>query len=297
MRVVPVPLNIYPKRRFYGAFAGVVAGVLRRYSVHPHLLEIEISETDILYENPKINETLHRIHLMGVKISLDDFGKGYSSISYLHRFPIDTIKIDRLFATHIHDDKKSKSIVKSVLFMAKEFGMSVVAEGVETLAQLDEFRELECGIIQGYLFSKPVPKDMFAVYLTQGVLQPIETYNGGTGSTPSVEAELTVTKLNSKAIHVGSSPILVTKTNLKHVFFYSSIRLPVDKQIELCLTLKLNQASHQIRPTPESILQLDNCPFQYQAAYLEMSAAPPLHHPPKKAKKKDPAQVFDLSES
>ncbi|WP_232818699.1 sensor domain-containing protein [Exiguobacterium flavidum] len=295
--VVPVSINVSPKRLFYGDFAEVVAGVLRRYSINPHLLEIEISETDILYENPKINETLHRIHLMGVKISLDDFGKGYSSISYLHRFPIDTIKIDRLFATHIHDDKKSKSIVKSVLFMAKEFGMSVVAEGVETLAQLDEFRELECGIIQGYLFSKPVPKDMFAVYLTQGVLQPIETYNGGTGSTPSVEAELTVTKLNAKEIHVGSSPVLVTKTNLKNVFFYSSIRLPVDKQIELCLTLQLNQANHQVRLTPVSIIELDNGLFQYEAAYLEMAQAPLVIDALQKAKKKDPVQVFDLSES
>jgi EAL domain-containing protein (putative c-di-GMP-specific phosphodiesterase class I) len=93
---------------------------------------------------------------LGVQLSIDDFGTGYSSLSYLHRFPIDTLKIDRSFVTRMIENTENAEIVRTIVVLAQNLGMDVVAEGVETPEQLMLLRELNCENGQGYLFSKPV---------------------------------------------------------------------------------------------------------------------------------------------
>jgi sensor c-di-GMP phosphodiesterase-like protein len=99
---------------------------------------------------------LWKLRELGIRLSIDDFGTGYSSLSYLHRFPIDTLKIDRSFVSRMVDNNENKEIVRTIVMLAQNLGMDVVAEGVETKAQLEELRMLECENGQGYLFSKPM---------------------------------------------------------------------------------------------------------------------------------------------
>src|ERR687898_2695567 len=111
-------------------------------------------------DNPeKAIATLRRLKNLGVKLSIDDFGTGYSSLSYLHRFPIDTLKIDRSFVSRMTDNQENAEIVRTIVVLAQNLGMDVVAEGVETNDQLALLKKLGCENGQGYYFSKPVNSD------------------------------------------------------------------------------------------------------------------------------------------
>jgi EAL domain-containing protein (putative c-di-GMP-specific phosphodiesterase class I) len=99
---------------------------------------------------------LAQLKALGVGLDIDDFGTGYSSLSRLQRFPVDTLKIDRAFVSHMDTDKETREIVRIIVMLAHNLGLKVVAEGVETQAQLELLRDLGCEKAQGYLFSKPV---------------------------------------------------------------------------------------------------------------------------------------------
>jgi EAL domain-containing protein (putative c-di-GMP-specific phosphodiesterase class I) len=104
-------------------------------------------------------EMLRQLRALGLRLSIDDFGTGYSSLSYLHRFPIDTLKVDRSFVMRMADNNENMEIVRTILMLAQNLGMDVVAEGVETREQLALLRKLGCESGQGFLFSKPVGAD------------------------------------------------------------------------------------------------------------------------------------------
>ena len=108
-------------------------------------------------ERDKVQTILHEIKRRNISIALDDFGTGYSSLSYLGLYPIDVIKIDRSFVIQMIGNQEQKAIVRAILAMSKSLKMKVVAEGVETLEQAQFLQEEGCELLQGYLFSKPIP--------------------------------------------------------------------------------------------------------------------------------------------
>ena len=115
-----------------------------------------------------------RLRELGIKIALDDFGKGYSSLSYLTQYPFDVIKIDKSFIRNMHKSDRDLHIAKSIIYMAKGLQIKVVAEGVETIKQLKILQEEQCNEIQGYLFSHPVPVDEFETLLQKKILPPMD---------------------------------------------------------------------------------------------------------------------------
>jgi len=130
--------------------------VLHESQINPWHLKLEITET-VVMENPELAAvTLAKLRSLGVRLSIDDFGTGYSSLSYLNRFPVDTLKIDRSFVTSMNAADENLQIVKTIITLAGNLGMQVVAEGVETEEQLEQLRSLKCQYGQGFLFAKPL---------------------------------------------------------------------------------------------------------------------------------------------
>lgn len=136
--------------------------ILKDYSFNPQFLEFEITERTAMQDIDFVMNTMKTVSDMGIKISIDDFGTGYSSIEYLQRFPAQTIKIDRSYITNIAANPGNQSIVEAVVHLAQSFELKVLAEGVETEAELDVVRELGCHEIQGYYFSRPLHLDVFS---------------------------------------------------------------------------------------------------------------------------------------
>ena len=122
-------------------------------------LEIEITEGVLMDKTDEVIQTLSRIRKMGISVAIDDFGTGYSSLRYLAHLPIDTLKIDRSFVMAMTENADDMAIVSSIISLAHGLDLKVVAEGVETAEQQKLLRLLRCDQMQGYLFSKPVPKD------------------------------------------------------------------------------------------------------------------------------------------
>jgi diguanylate cyclase (GGDEF)-like protein/PAS domain S-box-containing protein len=160
-------------RQFLGRdLEKTIADALHRHAIEPRRLMLELTES-MLMQNPETAVArLTALKTLGVRLSLDDFGTGYSSLSYLSRFPIDQLKIDRSFVTDIVFEPTSAIIATSVIALAHRMGLEVVAEGVETEAQLGYLRKNHCDKMQGYYFSKPVPPEEFSEQLRQGKSLP-----------------------------------------------------------------------------------------------------------------------------
>jgi EAL domain-containing protein (putative c-di-GMP-specific phosphodiesterase class I) len=144
---------------------GRLTQIVTETRVSPHALQLEITEGAVLRDEDRIVAALADIQRMGVEIALDDFGTGYSSLTYLKRFPVDAVKIDRSFVRDLERDVNDAAIVSTVIAMAKSLHLRVIAEGVETEAQLAFLRDRECHEFQGYLISPPMPPEEFERFL------------------------------------------------------------------------------------------------------------------------------------
>jgi diguanylate cyclase (GGDEF)-like protein len=133
-----------------------ISRILADTGLDPHNLKLEITESVVMENAETARKMLVQLRALGINLSIDDFGTGYSSLSYLHRFPLDTLKIDRSFISRMDAGDENAEIIRTILTLATNLGMDVVAEGLETEKQLAQLRDMKCGYGQGYLFSKPV---------------------------------------------------------------------------------------------------------------------------------------------
>jgi EAL domain-containing protein (putative c-di-GMP-specific phosphodiesterase class I) len=150
---------------------------LRENSIDSDLLELEMTESSLMTHAKKTTGILQRLKSLGIQISIDDFGTGYSSLAYVRRFPIDVLKIDRSFITEITTNSADAAITTAIIEMAHSLDVKVVAEGVETVEQLDFLRERGCDEIQGYYFARPLPANEIAKLLLSGnrFLKPVQS--------------------------------------------------------------------------------------------------------------------------
>jgi PAS domain S-box-containing protein len=157
-------------REFTPSLPGRVADTLKRYRLEPSWLELEITESTLMHDIERVIGIMERINQLGVALSLDDFGTGYSSLSYLKRFPIHTLKIDRSFTTGIPNDASDCAIAGTIISIGRQLRHRVIAEGVETLEQLEFLRKAGCDEVQGYLYAKPLPAYDFELSLRENWL-------------------------------------------------------------------------------------------------------------------------------
>ena len=133
--------------------------ILEKYEISPYEIELEITESVLIDDFKEITERLAVLRDIGIKISLDDFGTGFSSLSYLKGLPIDTLKIDKSFIDTVITDENTRIITESIIYMVKKLGLETIAEGVETEEQFQYLNEISCDIIQGFYLGKPMPAE------------------------------------------------------------------------------------------------------------------------------------------
>jgi diguanylate cyclase (GGDEF)-like protein/PAS domain S-box-containing protein len=167
MPAFPVAINLSPKELLKSGFIERLTNTLKAYDVEPGDIELEITETALLDNIDEAKSILSQLSQLGFTIAMDDFGSGYSSLSYIHQLPFDRLKIDQSFVFNIPDDPGSVAISRTIINFAKAMDMTVVAEGVETDKQLEFLWENNCDFCQGYKISRPLPIDDFIQFVTQ----------------------------------------------------------------------------------------------------------------------------------
>ncbi len=164
-------LNLSPVSLYSRNFSALFNALMKSHGIPTSRIELEITESLLLKQDPMVMENLNELIKMGVALALDDFGTGYSSLSYLQRFSVSTLKIDRSFIATVKHRESSREIVRAVLAMARSLGISTVAEGVENADQCDFLKQEGCNYLQGYYFAKPMELNRLLPWL--------ESWNSG----------------------------------------------------------------------------------------------------------------------
>jgi diguanylate cyclase (GGDEF)-like protein/PAS domain S-box-containing protein len=169
VKTVPVAINLSARQFLAPDLGPAIRSAIDEHGLAPELLEIEITESSIMADTEEAIRTLEYLQLLGVKTAIDDFGTGYSSLGYLKRFPLRALKIDRTFVRDITTDADDATITQAVISMAHSLNLKVIAEGVESSAQLAFLMRYGCDEVQGYLFSRPVPPEECVAFICNEV--------------------------------------------------------------------------------------------------------------------------------
>ena len=173
-RDLKMAVNLSSAQLSRSGLVDAVREALNESGLGPGMTELEITENIVMQNIDSAITTLEILKGMGISIAMDDFGTGYSSLNYLRRLPVDIVKIDQAFVRELPDNKEDASIAQAIIAMAKSLGLDLVAEGVESIKQLNFFRQQEVMVVQGYLFSKPVSADEILTMLdTEATLGPL----------------------------------------------------------------------------------------------------------------------------
>jgi EAL domain-containing protein (putative c-di-GMP-specific phosphodiesterase class I) len=213
-----VSVNLSARQFELDRMADTVAWVLRETGADPAWLELELTESLAHNDIDEVSSTLAELAVMGIRCSVDDFGTGYSGLSYLGRFPLHALKIDRAFVSAIDDTERDPtapghpgSVVSAVISLGHSFGLRVIAEGVETLDQLQFMLDQDCDELQGHLFSPPVDAESFASLLA------IERSGVGAGRLAALKAALVLAERQRRMVQeVNSNVIAMTSRRLRH---------------------------------------------------------------------------------
>ena len=178
-RQLMMSVNLSSKQLAQAALVDQIRETLEETHVDPRHLKLEITESAVMENAETAAQLLRRLKALGVQLSIDDFGTGYSSLGYLHRFPVDILKVDRSFIGRIGEAAENIEIVRTIVSLAENMGMQVVAEGVETLSQLSQLRRLNCQYGQGYLFSRPVDAESIDAWISHKPAWQTELFPNG----------------------------------------------------------------------------------------------------------------------
>lgn len=167
---VPIAINISAKNLYDTSFFTHMMNIFNQYDIKPKAIEIEVTETVLVSDYEQIRANLQRFYDKGFKISIDDFGQGYSSLSYLSKYPFTGLKIDQAFARDILTNQANQKIVKSTIQLANDLNLDVTVEGVEDQEVADLMKSYRCKYAQGYYYKKPMDKDTATTYLIHELL-------------------------------------------------------------------------------------------------------------------------------
>ena len=174
LRVVPVSVNISPYQLHSGTTAAYFEKIVRQYQLPSHWLEVEVTESAVVDRSVVVSSELDALRKQGVRLMIDDFGTGYSSLAQLHRLDVDVLKVDQAFTRALAEGSEGEIVYRAVVSMAVALDMQVVAEGVETLAQLKLLKKIGCHEIQGHIISPALPANEIEPLLQKTIMPPFD---------------------------------------------------------------------------------------------------------------------------
>jgi diguanylate cyclase (GGDEF)-like protein len=245
-----VAVNLSARQLRDNNFLSLVSDIITETGLDPHYLELELTESALMGDTRDTVHKLLRLKDMGISISVDDFGTGYSSLSYLKHLPIDTLKVDRSFVRDIVNDPDDAAIVDAIIAMALSLKLNVIAEGVETLEQLDFLRQCNCQQVQGYYFAKPLDRQQFEAFVRQGCSLGGMTVSSDVAVEP--DAIVTYEVLDPKEPLKLDSGSILTASSIKNETI-GDIALPIvpaNPGDNLAAILKRFQANPDLRVMP-----------------------------------------------
>jgi diguanylate cyclase (GGDEF)-like protein/PAS domain S-box-containing protein len=185
-RPLPIAVNLSARNLHNERFAAQVDELLAVHDVPAHLLELEVTESAIMIDPLRACQMLEKLSALGIRLSLDDFGAGYTSLSQLKALPISEIKIDRSFVTLMNQDLRDSVIVQSIISLGHNLGLTLVAEGVETEGDLATLAGFGCDVVQGYYMTRPIPVAAFDTWSAGRRITPMPAYRGAVLDTTTV---------------------------------------------------------------------------------------------------------------
>ena len=223
---------------------------------------MEITESVLMVEAEKTVSVIKKLQSYGIQVALDDFGTGFSSLAYLNSFHISILKIDGSFIKNAILDDTGNIITKSIINMARELKIKMVAEGIEKWEQLSYLLNMNCLMGQGYLYSKPLSYEEFGLVLSKGKCEPFIMDEESRITTEDrrkffrvkfsklLEANLTLKEFRGKNVNVGNTKVLVKNIGSGGLCFISNIRIPTEQSIVLQFTTKLTGKEIKLYGSP-----------------------------------------------
>lgn len=263
----PISINISPIRFLKKGLVDYVKKQLEHYQIPAKYIVFEITEGFLLKKEATVLSTIKALRNLGIKIALDDFGTGYSSLYYVKEFDVDIVKIDKAFIDPMDGQhKKEMAIVSSILHLAKGLELDVIAEGVEEYEQYVFLKQKECELIQGYLFSAPVPLKEYEKMMATRILKPSRykfnrlfdmaerrKYYRLEFPHP-VLGEMTILEVKGKKVSLGATKVLIEDVSLGGLKILSSLKLPINADIKYQYKFKLMKELFEV----EGILKWKN---------------------------------------
>ena len=182
-----IAVNLPPRMFERTDLVEFIHNAVTAYGVPHHAIELEITESGLMKDLQSVVPALHRLNEIGVEISIDDFGTGFSSLAYLTSLPVSELKIDRSFVRDLGMTPQSSAVVTAIIALGRSLGLRVIAEGVENLRQMEVLHRLGCGVMQGFLFSRPQPPEDIELWLQQTILPRKAPWIGQAGEADALD--------------------------------------------------------------------------------------------------------------
>ena len=257
MAPIKVSVNYSSIQFFERNFVENILNIIWEYDLEPHFLIMEITESIFMKNPEKAILDIKRLQAVGIQVALDDFGTGFSSLSYLNSFNIDILKIDRSFIKNMMVDDASTIITRSVIDLAQELRIKLVAEGIENWDQLSYLKDLNCYTGQGFLYNKPMPLGDFEQLLVKEKCIPTEQFaekKDGPGNrkylrikVPKIlEADMSILDIPGQKFKVAKTKVEIKNISSEGLCFSAGIRLPVNKELALQFTI-ISKDSKEIK--------------------------------------------------
>lgn len=223
---------------------------LEIYKIQANQLVFEITESQLLVSGDSVRGSLDGLRELGIPIAIDDFGTGYATFDYVRQFHPDSLKIDQVFIKNLDPTNiEDKTIIASILYLAKGLDMEIIAEGVKTYEQFEYLKQQECDFMQGYYFSEPLPAMEFENLLERGVINPEQRRTVFVKKERRrfyrfdfahfVHGQMTVSEVNNKKMDTGSADILIKDICLGGLKFMSTLSLPIVSNIRFRFTFTI----------------------------------------------------------